>query len=60
MPTESDVLKALAGVKDPELGKDVVTLHMIEGVKVHGSKVAFTLNLSTPACPLWSRLEESA
>ena len=60
MTTESDVLKALAGVKDPELRKDVVTLHMIEGVKVQGSKVTFTLNLTTPACPLRSQLEEAA
>ena len=60
MTTESDVLKVLAGVKDPELGKDVVSLHMIEGVKVEGGKVTFTLNLTTPACPLRSQLEASA
>ena len=60
MPLEKDVLSALAGVKDPELGKDVVTLHMVEGVKVEGGKVTFTLNLTTPACPLRTRLEESA
>ena len=59
MPSEKDVLKALAGVKDPELGRDVVSLHMIEGVKVEGGKVTFTLNLTTPACPLRTRLEES-
>ena len=60
MTTEADVLKALAGVKDPELGKDVVSLHMIEGVTVDGGRVTFTLNLTTPACPLRSKLEESA
>ena len=60
MPTEKQVLEALAGVKDPELGKDVVTLRMVEGVKVDGAKVTFTLNLTTPACPLRTRLEESA
>jgi ATP-binding protein involved in chromosome partitioning len=60
LPTEQDVMKALAGVKDPELGKDVVSLHMVEGVKVEGGRVTFTLNLTTPACPLRTRLEESA
>ena len=60
MTTEKDVLDALATVKDPELGKDLVTLRMVEGVKVEGGKVTFTLNLTTPACPLRSRLEESA
>ncbi len=60
MPTEKDVLAALAGVKDPELGRDLVALHMVEGVEVSGGKVTFTLNLTTPACPLRTRLEESA
>ena len=60
MPSEKEVLAALAGVKDPELGKDVVTLHMVEGVSVEAGVVSFTLNLTTPACPLRTRLEESA
>jgi ATP-binding protein involved in chromosome partitioning len=60
MPTEKEVLDALAGVRDPELGKDVVALRMVEGVKIDGGKVTFTLNLTTPACPLRTRLEESA
>ena len=50
----------MAGVTDPELGKDIVTLHMVEGVEVQGGKVSFTLNLTTPACPLRTRLEEAA
>ena len=60
MPTEKEVLEALAQVKDPELGRDVVSLRMVEGVKIEGGKVTFTLNLTTPACPLRSRLEEAA
>ncbi|MDG6920064.1 MAG: Mrp/NBP35 family ATP-binding protein [Nitrososphaerota archaeon] len=60
MVTKEDVLKALAAVKDPELGRDVVSLHMIDGVEVAGDAVTFTLNLTTPACPLRSRLEEAA
>jgi ATP-binding protein involved in chromosome partitioning len=60
LPTENDVLQALSGVKDPELGRDLVALHMVEGVKVEGERVEFTLNLTTPACPLRTRLEESA
>ena len=60
MPTADEVMKALSSVKDPELGRDVVSLHMIEGVSVKGGKVTFTLNLTTPACPLRTRLEEAA
>ncbi len=53
-------MAALAGVKDPELGRDLVSLRMVEDVRVDGGKVTFTLNLTTPACPLRTRLEESA
>jgi len=60
LPSDQDVIRALSGVKDPELGRDVVSLHMVEGVKVDGGRVTFTLNLTTPACPLRTRLEESA
>jgi ATP-binding protein involved in chromosome partitioning len=60
MPRVEDVLRVLAEVKDPELGRDVISLHMIEGVRVDGDRVEFTLNLTTPACPLRTRLEESA
>ncbi len=60
MAKPEDVLKALAEVKDPELGKDLVSLHMVEGVTVEDGTVSFTLNLTTPACPLRTRLEESA
>jgi len=60
MPTEKEVLDALAGVRDPELGRDIVALKMVEGVKVEEGRVTFTLNLTTPACPLRTRLEESA
>jgi ATP-binding protein involved in chromosome partitioning len=60
MPSREEVLHALAEVKDPELGRDIVALHMVEDVLVEGGKVTFTLNLTTPACPLRERLEESA
>ena len=60
MPTKDDVIGALSTVKDPELGRDIVSLRMVEGVTVDGGTVTFTLNLTTPACPLRTRLEEAA
>ena len=60
MVSEAEVLAALSKVKDPELGKDIVTLGMVDDVEIHGSKVSFTLNLTTPACPLRSRIEKGA
>jgi ATP-binding protein involved in chromosome partitioning len=46
------ILEVLRPVQDPELQKSLVELNMIRNVKVDGSKVSFTLVLTTPACPL--------
>ena len=59
MVSREQVLDALRGVKDPELLRDVVTLGMIEDLKVDGGLVSFTLNLTTPACPLRAEMEAS-
>ena len=50
--TESDILKALSNVQEPDLGKDLVTLNMIKDLKVDGNNVSFTIVLTTPACPM--------
>ncbi|MDV3294065.1 MAG: Mrp/NBP35 family ATP-binding protein [Nitrososphaerales archaeon] len=60
MLDQGEVLKALSRVTDPELGRDIVSLHMVEGVSVSGGTVSFTLNLTTPACPLRSKIENGA
>lgn len=52
MITEADVLKALTNVDDPDFGKDIVSLNMVKDVKVEGKKVSFTVELTTPACPM--------
>ena len=57
MVSSDKVLDALRGVNDPELHRDVVTLGMIEDLKVEGGTVSFTLNLTTPACPLRAEME---
>jgi len=50
--TKEDVLKALSYVEEPDLGKDLVTLNMIEDVHIDGKTVSFSVILTTPACPL--------
>ncbi|HEX5024509.1 MAG TPA: Mrp/NBP35 family ATP-binding protein [Agriterribacter sp.] len=49
---ESDILKALGNVIEPDLGKDLVTLNMIKDIVIDGDHVSFTVVLTTPACPL--------
>jgi ATP-binding protein involved in chromosome partitioning len=46
------ILAALRVVQDPDLHKDLVTLGMIEDVKLDGGRVTFTVALTTPACPV--------
>ncbi len=50
--TEADILKALSNVQEPDLGKDLVTLNMVKNIMISGNVVAFTIVLTTPACPM--------
>jgi ATP-binding protein involved in chromosome partitioning len=58
--TKEQVLGALSTVMDPELNKDLVTLNMIKDVKVEDSRVSFTIELTTPACPLKAKIKQDA
>ena len=55
--TERDVLDALKGVKDPDLGRDLVDLGMIKDVKIGDGTLSLAVNLTTPACPLKAQIE---
>jgi ATP-binding protein involved in chromosome partitioning len=59
MITEQQVLSALSHVEDPDLKKDLVTLRMIKDVRIEGKTVGFTLELTTPACPLKDMLKNA-
>ena len=50
--TEAEILNALSNVQEPDLGKDLVTLNMIQDIVIDGNDVSFTLVLTTPACPM--------
>ncbi|GAB2825887.1 Mrp/NBP35 family ATP-binding protein [Ferruginibacter profundus] len=50
--TKEDILKALSNVQEPDLGKDLVTLNMVKDITIDGNNVAFTIVLTTPACPM--------
>lgn len=50
--TEDQILEALSHVEEPDLGEDLVTLDMVRDVEIDGGSVAFTVVLTTPACPL--------
>jgi ATP-binding protein involved in chromosome partitioning len=58
--SESQVIEALSHVIEPELHKDLVTLNMIEDVQINDGEIAFTIVLTTPACPLKNQIESEA
>jgi metal-sulfur cluster biosynthetic enzyme len=58
IPTEADVLDALANVIDPELGLDFVELGLIYGVEVDEGHVRVTFTLTTPGCPIGPMVTE--
>jgi ATP-binding protein involved in chromosome partitioning len=56
---EQEVLAQLRTVLEPDLGKNLVVLGMIKDLKVDGSRVSFSLVLTTPAHPLKEQLKEA-
>lgn len=58
--TKDIVLAALSQVQEPELHRDLVSLNMIQELKVNNGTVSFTIMLTTPACPLRSKIEYEA
>lgn len=59
MITQEQIYNALRNVEDPDLKKDLVTLNMIEDLKIDGNKVSFSVVLTTPACPMKAMLENA-
>lgn len=50
--TEENILNALRLVKDPDLHRDIVTLGFVKNLTIKGNDVSFTLQLTTPSCPV--------
>jgi metal-sulfur cluster biosynthetic enzyme len=55
---ESDILGALRGVYDPEVGINVVDLGLIYSIEVNGADVRVVMTMTTPACPMHAYLTE--
>ncbi|MDE5703664.1 MAG: Mrp/NBP35 family ATP-binding protein [Bacteroidales bacterium] len=54
--TVEQVRAALTHVLDPDLGRDLVSLQMIDKLEVDGDKIRFEIVLTTPACPMKERM----
>jgi len=57
---EGNVLEALRSVRDPDLHRDIVSLNFVKNVAISGNDVSFTIELTTPACPVREELKSAA
>ena len=57
---EAAVLGALKIVQDPDLHRDIVSLGFIKDLKIDRAQVAFTIELTTPACPVKDQMRDQA
>ena len=54
------ILRALTVVVDPDLRRDIVSLNFVKDVVVDGGRVGFTIELTTPACPVKDQMRDQA
>jgi ATP-binding protein involved in chromosome partitioning len=54
------VLNALRAVKDPDLDRDIVSLGFVKDLEVSDRRVSFTIQLTTPACPVRDQMAAAA
>ena len=57
---QARVLEALKAVRDPDLNRDIVSLGFIKDLTIDGGRVAFTIELTTPACPVKDQMRDQA
>lgn len=56
--TEGDIIAALQGVTDPEVGVNIVDLGLVYSTEINGDKVRVVMTMTTPACPMHSYLTQ--
>ena len=60
MSDRDAVLNALRVVVDPDIRKDIVTLGFVKNLAIDNGRVSFTIELTTPACPVKDQLRDQA
>jgi Mrp family chromosome partitioning ATPase/DUF971 family protein len=60
MITKKEILKALSRIIDPDFNRDIVSLGFIKELEVEGGNVSFSIELTTPACPLSDSFKKRA
>ncbi|HEV2590699.1 MAG TPA: metal-sulfur cluster assembly factor [Gaiellaceae bacterium] len=58
MPSKEEVVEALRGVEDPELGMDIVELGLYYDADIEGNDVKVTYSLTSMGCPAGAMIQE--
>jgi len=58
--SEAAVLDALKIVRDPDLNRDIVSLKFIKNLRIDEGRVGFSIELTTPACPVKDQMRDQA
>lgn len=58
--TPEQILDALRPIVDPDFRKSIVDLGFVKNIAIDGSRVSFSIELTTPACPIKAEFEQSA
>ena len=59
-PDRDAVLNALRVVVDPDIRKDIVSLGFVKDLTVAAGRASFTIELTTPACPVKDQMRDQA
>lgn len=54
--SEAGIREALRDVRDPEIGRDLISLNMVRSIEIEGSAVTVGVALTTAGCPMKHRI----
>jgi ATP-binding protein involved in chromosome partitioning len=58
--SQGEVLDALRPIVDPDFNQSIVDLGFVKNVRIDGGRVAFDIELTTPACPVKEQFQQAA
>ncbi len=59
-PSPDQILEALRPIEDPDFKRSIVDLGFVKNIEIDGGRVAFRIELTTPACPVKDQFREAA
>jgi len=60
MVSQDDIRQVLSHIIDPDFGKDIVSLGFVKQIDIQKTRVAVSIELTTPACPVREEFRRQA